>query len=147
VTAPGVLAGLVGEVHPATLAAWDLRAERVLVGELALAGLDSGQIGAAAALPLERHPAAERDLALVVAADVAAGDVAATLRAAGAPHLRDLILFDVYRGAPLAAAEKSLAWRVVVRADDGPLEEREVDEVVAALVAAAGRVHGARLRA
>ena len=34
--------------------------------------------------------------------------MAATLREAGGDLLRSLVLFDVYRGAPLAEAEKSL---------------------------------------
>jgi phenylalanyl-tRNA synthetase beta chain len=138
--------GLVGEVHPDTLAAWDLRSERVLVAELAVAGLSGGQLPPVRVVPMGRHPAAERDLAVVVPEATAAGDVAATLRAAGAPLLRAATLFDVYRGAPLAEGEKSLAWRIVVRADDRALEEGEVDALFDAIIAALVAAHGARVR-
>jgi phenylalanyl-tRNA synthetase beta chain len=141
-----LVAGLVGELHPAALARWDLRSERVLVGELAIAGLGSGQLPVIRVETIGRHPGAERDLAVVVTEETAAGDVAATLRAAGAPVLRSVRLFDVYRGAPLAAGEKSLAWRIGLRADDRQLDEGEVDGVMSRLVAALGRDHGARLR-
>jgi phenylalanyl-tRNA synthetase beta chain len=147
VDAPGQLQGLVGELHPATLAAWDLRSERVLVGELAIAGLDAGGRPDVRVGPPGRHASAERDVAIVVAEDVPAGAVAATLRAAGGDLLRSLALFDVYRGAPLAAAEKSLAWRLAVRADDRALEDREVDALLDRLVAAVAAAHGGRLRA
>jgi phenylalanyl-tRNA synthetase beta chain len=147
VDAPGGLHGLVGELHPATLAAWDLRAERVLVGELSIAGLDAGGRADVRAGPPGRHAGAERDVALVVAEDVPAGAVAATLRDAGGDLLRSLVLFDVYRGAPLAEAEKSLAWRLTIRADDRALEEREVEALLDRLVADVGAAHGGRLRA
>ena len=61
-----------------------------------------------------------------------------------------MTLFDVYRGAPLAADEKSLAWRLEMRAGERPLGEGEVEELVARLVeavAAAPRGSSARLTA
>jgi phenylalanyl-tRNA synthetase beta chain len=147
VDAPGQLHGLVGELHPATLAAWDLRSERVLVGELSIAGLDAGGRPAVRVGPPGRHASAERDVALVVAEDVPAGAVAATLREAGGDLLRSLALFDVYRGAPLADAEKSLAWRLAMRADDRALEDSEVEALLERLVMDVAAAHGGRLRA
>ena len=142
----GSVAGLVGEVHPATLAGWDVRAEHVVVGELAIAGLAGGQLAPTRTTPLERHPTVERDLALVVAEAVPAGSVADTLRTAGAEVLRSLELFDVYRGAPLAPGEKSLAWRVRLQAGDGALDEAAAETVVGRLVDAVAGEHGGRLR-
>jgi phenylalanyl-tRNA synthetase beta chain len=144
--APGALAGLVGELHPSVLAAWDLRAERVLVAELAILGLSAGQLVPVRVLPIGRFQPLERDLALVVPETLAAADLAATLRAAGGDTLRQVALFDIYRGAPLAAGEKSLAWRVVFAADERALTDEEVDADVARLVSAVASAHGARLR-
>jgi phenylalanyl-tRNA synthetase beta chain len=144
--AAGDLSGLLGEVHPRTLAAWDLRSERVYVAELAVAGLAAGQLPAVRIAPVGRHAGAERDLAIVVSEETPAGDVAATLRTAGGPLLRSVALFDVYRGGPLAAREKSLAWSLDLRADDRTLDDGEIDDVVARLVAAVAEAHGGRLR-
>ncbi len=141
------LAGLVGELHPDVLAAWDLRAERVYVAELAVAGLDAGRRVAVRVRPLGRYPGVERDLAVVVEEATPAGAVAATLRGAGGPNLREVRLFDVYRGAPLAPGEKSLAWRVTFRHDERTLADEEVEAAVQALLDAAAVAHGARLRA
>jgi phenylalanyl-tRNA synthetase beta chain len=140
------VAGLVGEIHPGTLAAWDLRAGRVVAGELAIAGLGAGQLPAVRVVPVGRHAGVERDLAVVVAEGVEAGAVAATLQAAGGSLVRGVTLFDVYRGAPLGPSEKSLAWRLAVRADDRSLDEGEVDELVGRLVAAVAAAHEGRLR-
>ena len=64
---------------------------------------------------------------------------------AGGELLTDVRLFDIYRGAPLAADEKSLAFRLRFQADR-TLAEAEVEAVVAAVVGAL-RAGGARLRA
>src|SRR5450759_537296 len=65
----------------------------------------------------------------------------------GGDTLRQIALFDIYRGAPLAAGEKSLAWRVVFAADERALTDEEVDADVARLISAVASAHGARLRA
>jgi len=139
-------AGLVGELHPSIGAAWGLRAERVFVAELAIAGLAGGQLAPVRVVPVGRFPPHERDIALVVPESLAAADVLATLRAAGGTTLRRIGLFDIYRGTPLAAGEKSLAWRAVFAAEDRALTDDEVDGEVGRLVAAAASTHGARLR-
>ena len=91
-----------------------------------------------------RHPASERDIAIVVPDATQAGTVEAAIRGAAGPDLVDLLLFDIYRGAPLADAEKSLAWRLVFRSTDRTLTDAEVDAGVAgitrAVVAVGGRI-------
>ena len=144
--AAGSVTGLVGEIDPATLAAWDLRASRVVAGELAVAGLGAGQLPAVRVAPVGRHAGVERDLAVVVAEGVDAGAVATTLHAAGGSLVRELTLFDVYRGAPLGPSEKSLAWRLAVRADDRSLDDGEVEALFGRLVEAVAAAHGGRLR-
>ena len=58
--------------------------ERVLVGELAVDGPRGGRAAEPArVVPVGRQPTTDRDLAVVVAESIAAGDVAATLRAGG----------------------------------------------------------------
>ena len=60
--------------------------------------------------------------------------------------LRSVALFDVYRGAPLGADEKSLAYRVTFQAPDRTLTEAEVDAVVTTIAAGLERDVGARIR-
>jgi phenylalanyl-tRNA synthetase beta chain len=146
VVGPGEVAGLLGELHPTTLSEWDLPPERVYVAELAVAGLAEGQLTPVQVPSLERHSAVERDLALVVAEDVPAGLVADTLRRAGGAALSSVDLFDVYRGAPLASGEKSLAWRLRLQGNERVPAGVLAEDLVAALVEAVGREHGGRLR-
>ncbi|HEY3072128.1 MAG TPA: phenylalanine--tRNA ligase subunit beta [Candidatus Limnocylindrales bacterium] len=145
ISAPGLL-GIVGELHPAVTDAWDVRAERVIVAELALRGLSAGRLAPVRSVPPPRYPAVERDLAVIVAEDRPMGDVVRVLRAAGGDLLRDIRLFDVYRGAPLASGEKSVAFRLAFQAEDRTLTEGEIDRVVKTVAEALGREVGGRLR-
>jgi phenylalanyl-tRNA synthetase beta chain len=145
---PGALAisGHIAELHPDIAAAWDLRSARILVGELAVAGVGGGVPAAPMARTLSRVPAVERDLAVVVRDEIEAGSVAAIARGAAGDLLRHLRLFDVYRGAPLGPDEKSLAIRLVLQSADRTLTDAEVDAVVDRVAGVLAAELGARLR-
>ena len=146
VTAGSGLSGRLGEVHPATIAALDVRADRVVVGELAITGLAGGRLTDARGATPSRFPAVQRDLAVVVAEGQPAAVVAAAIRGHAGELLRALELFDIYRGKPLAEAEKSLAWRLTFGSDERTLTESEVDGAVAAVAAGLARDVDGRLR-
>jgi phenylalanyl-tRNA synthetase beta chain len=139
------LHAILGELHPAIADAWELRTgARVIVAEAAIEGLSAGRLAAEIAPTVGRFPEVERDLAIVVAEATPAADVEALVRANAGSLLRDVRLFDIYRGVPLAPDEKSLAWRVRFGADR-TLTEPEVETAVGAIVTALPAI-GGRLR-
>jgi phenylalanyl-tRNA synthetase beta chain len=146
-----VLSGRIGEVHPALLEEREVHADRVLVAELSIAGLAGGEgfLGgrrpAVRSAPPPRFPAVERDIAVVVAEDIPVGRLLAAVEAAGGELLRRARLFDVYRGAPLAASEQTLAIRLTLHYEAAPLTEPVVDAAVAGVTAAL-EAAGGRLR-
>jgi phenylalanyl-tRNA synthetase beta chain len=140
------MAGWVGELHPGLAAEWDLRGARTIVAEMDIAGLEGGVERAVRALAPPRHPPVERDLAVVVAEDQAAGAVAGAIRAAAGSGLESIVLFDVYRGAPLNADEKSLAFRLTFPAGDQPLAESDLDAAIEAITARIAADVGGRIR-
>jgi phenylalanyl-tRNA synthetase beta chain len=107
---------------------------------------DESVPGARRAAALSEWPAVERDVALVLKDGVRAGDVERTLREAAGSLLERLWAFDEYRGSPLAAGERSVAWRMVFRASDRTLREEEADEAMAKAAKAVQEAHGARRR-
>ncbi|HYM84289.1 MAG TPA: phenylalanine--tRNA ligase subunit beta [Candidatus Dormibacteraeota bacterium] len=139
------MSGIVGEVHPSLIEELDLRADRIIVAELAVAGLSGGGLAPVRAVAPPRLPPSERDLAIVVPSSTAAAAVLGVVRGAGGDLLRSTRLFDIYRGAPLAVDEKSLAFRLVFQAPERTLTEPEVEAAVAAVVAALAR-QGWRIR-
>lgn len=146
VVADGMLVGRLGQVHPLLVEALDLRADRIVVGEFAIAGLAGGQTAPYRVLAPSRQPTVERDLAVIVPEARPAADVEAAIRRHGGPLLRGVTLFDIYRGRPLDEGDKSLAYRLLLRDDERTLTEAELDGVVAAVIAGVTADVGARLR-
>jgi phenylalanyl-tRNA synthetase beta chain len=143
----GRLQGILGELHPSVVDAWELRtASRVIVGELAVKGLEEGRLASERAPAVGRFPELDRDVAIVLPEAVRAADVAALVAAAAGSLLVSVRLFDVYRGVPLDATEKSLNFRLRFGAGDRTLTEPEVDAAMTAVIASLGSI-GGRLRA
>jgi phenylalanyl-tRNA synthetase beta chain len=150
--APGgarTVIGAVGEVDPAVLGAFGLDAGRRRVGwlevDLALL-LDGAHRRAETVSAISRFPSSDVDLAFVVDDDVAAAEVATTLREAGGGLLESLELFDVYRGQGLIGGTRSLAYRLRFCAPDRTLTDAEVGELRLRCIGAVERSHGATLR-
>jgi phenylalanyl-tRNA synthetase beta chain len=146
VTAGEGLSGRIGSVHPALLDELELRADDVIVAELAIAGLSGGQTAVPRTSTPPRHPSVDRDLAVIVAESTAAADVEDAIRRHGGPLLRSVALFDIYRGRPLRDTEKSLAYRLAFRADERTLTEPEIEGAVEAVTAGLASDVDGRLR-
>jgi len=56
------------------------------------------------------------------------GSIIAVMRKAGGKLVEDVALFDIYRGANLGEGNKSLAFRVTLRASDRTLTVEEADK-------------------
>jgi phenylalanyl-tRNA synthetase beta chain len=145
-TAGGEVVGRVGELHPGTIAALDLRAERILVAELAVSGIAAGHPTDPLVVTPSRHPSVHRDLAVVVPLETTAAEVESAIRRHAGALLRAITLFDIYRGRPLQDSEKSLAYRLTLRDEEHTLTEGEVESVVGAVVAGLASDVGAHVR-
>jgi phenylalanyl-tRNA synthetase beta chain len=124
----GQPAGTFGELHPNVGAAFGLDGRTVLAGELDLQAILARVPARFAYRPVPRFPAALRDIALVVDEDTTAERIEAEIRAAGGELLRDVRLFDLYRGESIAQGKKSLAYALTYQADDRTLVDKEVDK-------------------
>jgi phenylalanyl-tRNA synthetase beta chain len=138
--------GTVGELHPRLLEVFDIRTEHVLAAELDLAPLLSLVPERRRVELLERLPAVERDIALVVKASAPAGDIAEAIRAGAGASIASVILFDRYQGPPLAADEVNLAFRLRFQGSDSALSEAALDGTIERLRGVLAERFGARLR-
>lgn len=77
---------------------------------------------------MPRFPAALRDVAVIVDENVPAERVAAVVCAAGGELLRDVRLFDLYRGENIPAGRKRPAYALTYQAEDRTLTDSEVDK-------------------
>jgi phenylalanyl-tRNA synthetase beta chain len=140
-----LLVGHAGELHPRVVEALGLPA-RTAAAEIDLDALIGAADGLRLAPVLSTYPLATSDVAVVVAADVAAAEVEAALRAGAGPFLEALRLFDVYAGKGVADGFRSLAYRLSLRAPDHTLTADEANAIRDAAVAEAQRRVGAVLR-
>jgi phenylalanyl-tRNA synthetase beta chain len=147
VVVQGAPVGIVGELHPDVQKAFDLSMP-VFVAELSLDAIEALPGRAIQYRPLARHPGIQRDLAVVLPAEVASAEVGRAIEAIRPPWLRRVALFDVYEGAQVGPGRKSLAYALLYQADDRTLTDAEVNrahgEVVERLRAELGaEVRGA----
>jgi phenylalanyl-tRNA synthetase beta chain len=136
--------GHVGELHPGVAGALDLEG-RAVAAEIDLAPLlelDEPR----RARPLPRFPAVVRDLAVVVPVQVPAGELHATIKAAGGELLESCRAFDEYRGSQLPDGLKSVAFALLFRSPERTLTDAEVDAALESIRKALRERHGAEFR-
>ncbi len=145
VYAGDTLLGVFGQVHPLVSAGYGVEAE-VYAAELSFEALYAVRGGKPEYQPLPKFPAATRDIAVVCAESVTVGALSDCIRAAAGSILREVTFFDVYRGAGIPLGSKSVAFSLVLRADDRSLKSEEADATMQSIVSALAEKLGARLR-
>ena len=88
---------------------------------------------------------ARRDLAFVLPEAVSYAELEGSLKTVRSPLIREIALFDVYRGKGLPENAKSMAVKIILQSDSETLTDEAVEPIVAKLIAAAEGV-GAKLR-
>ena len=138
-----------GPLHPEVLDAWDVEGQ-VFVVEFDVLKLDSARrrSGAHARyVASAKFPGSERDMALLVADTVRAGDVCEVVRQHAGALCTEVSVFDKFIGEALGAGHMSLGIRVVYKHAERTLTDKEVDEAHAKALAGAREVFGAEQRA
>ena len=139
------LLGVVGQIHPAVAANYGVDCE-LYCAELSFEALLEAQGPGAEYHPLPRFPAVSRDIAVVCGEEVTVGALEACIRKAGGRLLRDVALFDIYRGQGVAEGSKSVAFSMTLRADDRSITASEADGEVKDILTALEQELGATLR-
>ena len=148
VAAGGRTIGYLGELHPAIVQELELGSAPILA-ELVLDALTTASVPVAG--PVSRFPPVIRDLAVVLSDHVTAGATLAEIRSALASEpagglVKNVELFDEYRGKGLENKEKSLAFRFWMQDTERTLSDAEVAELLTRVVERLQRELGARLR-
>jgi phenylalanyl-tRNA synthetase beta chain len=117
-----------GQLHPQVAEAYALAGRTVLAAELDVDALQAAVPPRFNYVPVPRFPAALRDIAIVVEEKISADQVAAEIRAGGSKLLRQIRLFDLYRGESIPPGTKSLAYALSYQAEDRTLTDKEVDQ-------------------
>ena len=114
----------------------------LLEGAWGVFELDLGALLAASRDPVQYEdvitfPAVKQDLAFVVDESVAAGDLIAAAREAAGAELRDLRVFDVYRGEQVGEGKKSVALAAAFQSPERTLSDEDAAALRERIVAGA----------
>ncbi len=142
--------GVFGELHPQVRERYDWPAA---FGETPLlaADLDMDMLLALVPTlyeiaPVPEFPPVLEDLALVVDESLPAERVAEQIRRMGGKVVREVRLFDVYRGEKVGAGKKSLAYSITYQASDRTLSDKDVAGLRAYILRKLEQELGAKLR-
>jgi phenylalanyl-tRNA synthetase beta chain len=133
--------GWLGELHPALVdgvwSAFELDLDLLAESAPEVVGFD----------PVSPYPELRQDLAFVVDENVSAAELLDAIREAAGELLRELEVFDEYRGEQIGEGKRSLAFRLAFGSPEGTLTDEDVAPVRASIVDALATSFDAVLRA
>ena len=137
--------GVFGQIHPLVAQNYDVDAE-LYCAELSFPALYANKGADPQYVPLPKFPAVTRDIAVVCDEAVTVGALEACIRKGAKGLLKEVELFDIYRGANIPEGKKSVAFSLTLRADDRSLTAEEADADVKAILETLEQDCGAVLR-
>ena len=135
--------GFIGTIHPLIAQKLGLNGKAV-VFEILWDAIANRRV--VQAKEISKFPANRRDLALVVADNVPAGDIIDACKQAGGEKLTQVNLFDVYQGIGVASGHKSLAISLIIQDNEKTLEDDEINAVISAVLNEVKQRFNAELR-
>ena len=142
----GKAVGKIGRIHPGLLEKYEV-SQKVFLFELDLEVFGAKPAAENRYEKFSRFPSSDRDLAVVVDESVEASALSATIAGAGGEILKDILLFDIYRGEQVGEDKKSLAFSLRFQSGERTLTDDEVTAATSRIVKALEDRFDARLRA
>ena len=131
----GVDLGYMGQVHPLVAKNYGIDCEVYCV-EINFSALFDLRLPDPTYVPLPKYPTITRDLAIVCDETVTVAQVEAVIEQSAGKLLRNIRLFDIYRGVGIPEGKKSLAFSLELRADDRTLTDTDSEQVTSKILTA-----------
>jgi len=131
----GVDLGYMGQVHPLVAKNYGIDCEVYCV-EINFSALFDLRLPDPTYVPLPKYPTITRDLAIVCDESVTVAQVEAVIEKSAGKLLRNIRLFDIYRGVGIPGGKKSLAFSLELRADDRTLTDTDSEQVTSKILTA-----------
>ncbi|WP_281545321.1 phenylalanine--tRNA ligase subunit beta [Grimontia sp. SpTr1] len=139
----GKVVGYIGTVHPELERKFGLNG-RTIVFEIEWSAINTRVIPEA--VVISKFPANRRDIAVIVADDVESEAVVRACLETDNALITGSKLFDLYKGKGVEDGKKSLAIALSLQSTERTLEESDISEAVASVIALLGEKFGAHLR-
>ena len=135
ITISGVEVGYLGQVHPLVAKNYGIETE-VYCAEVNFSAMSELVLPEPTYTPLPKYPTVSRDLSVLCDEALTVAEVEAVMVAAGGKLLRNVKLFDIYRGTGVPEGKKSVSFALELRADDRTLTDTDSEGVVNKILAA-----------
>ena len=145
VYAKGECIGVLGQIHPLVARNYGVDGE-LYCAELSFDKLMSVKGADPEYVPLPKFPSLTRDIAVVCDEAVTVGELEKVIKKASKGLLKNVKLFDIYRGKGIDDGKKSVAFNLVLRADDRSLTGEEADKALSNILTSLADELGAVLR-
>ena len=145
ITIDGNKVGYIGQIHPLVAKNYGIDAE-VYCAEINMEDLFAAELPEATYVPLPKYPSVSRDLAIVCDENITVAQAEKVIASAAGKLLRNIRLFDIYRGTGIPEGKKSMAFSLELRADDRTLTDTDSEGVTANVLATLEKEIGAILR-
>jgi phenylalanyl-tRNA synthetase beta chain len=136
--------GIIGELHPEVAADFDISSEPVCLFEIEVEKLLPFVEQPRTFRSIPRFPSTDRDLALIVDADLPAKRIQGIIQRL--PQVSQVTIFDVYQGEQVPQGKKSLAFSVRYQSMERTLTDEEVDKIQQDILARLQKELGVVLR-
>ena len=137
--------GVIGQIHPAVAKNYGMDME-VYCCEVSFAKILNHLLPEVTYTPLPKYQGTTRDLSILCDEAVTVAEIEDVITASAGKLLRSVKLFDIYRGKGVAEGKKSMAFSLLLRADDRTLTDTDSEGVMTKVLAALQEKLGATLR-
>ncbi len=125
----GVSVGYIGQIHPLVAKNYGMDCE-IYCAEINFTALSELRLPDPTYTPLPKYPTVSRDLAIVCDEAITVAQAEDVITESAGKLLRNIRLFDIYRGTGVAAGKKSMAFSLELRADDRTLTDADSEQVI-----------------
>ena len=124
-----VMLGYIGQVHPLVAKNYGIDAD-VYCAEINFSAMFTLRLPDPTFSPLPKYPSVLRDISLICDESVTVAQIENIIEKSAGKLLRNIRLFDIYRGVGIAEGKKSMAFSLELRADDRTLTDTDSEQVV-----------------
>ena len=145
VSIDGQVLGYIGQIHPLVAENYGIDCE-VYCAEINTDTLFGLLLPEPTYVPLPKYPSVNRDLSIVCDEAITVADIENVITKAAGKLLRNVRLFDIYRGTGVPEGKKSMAFSLELRADDRTLTDADSEGIVTKVLTALSENLNAVLR-
>ncbi|WP_010099079.1 phenylalanine--tRNA ligase subunit beta [Ornithinibacillus scapharcae] len=136
--------GFIGQLHPLLEKEMDLK--ETYVFDINMEAVLEAHEHVPSYTQIPRYPSVTRDIAFILDEKVNAGDVKATIEEIGAPLVKQVQVFDLYKGENLPEGKKSVAYSLLYQDPEKTLVDEEVEKSYQSIIEAVNEKHQAYVR-